>query len=115
MKTRTAFVELNQEGTPVRIFRNPHTAFRFKGQATLMPYRNAVSAIRLQIWQRTKGECEWCSTPISEQSLHMHEMVHRGEGGEISLANCVGICYDCHFSDFESAHGDRVTRFKEEG
>ena len=41
----------------------------------------------------------------------MHEMVSRGDGGEISLANGVGICYDCHFGP--AGHGNRVTRFGE--
>jgi len=61
---------------------------------------------------KTVYECEWCTAPISEQSMHMHEMVSRGNGGEISLSNGVGICYNCHFGP--AGHGDRTTRFGEE-
>jgi hypothetical protein len=110
---KKAFVELSS-GTPVRIFRNRHAAMLADFPTVdiqIMPYRQAVSTIRLQIWNRTKGECEWCSKPISEQSMHMHEMVSRGDGGEISLVNSVGICYDCHFGP--AGHGNRVTRFGE--
>ena len=110
-----ACVELDKLGNPVRIFRTLKSSFLFDGPCVLMSKRAAISAIRLQVWHRTKGECEFCATPISEQSMHCHELVHRGEGGEISLKNCVGVCYECHFSDFETAHGDRVTRFGEEG
>lgn len=113
-KGKKAYVELNDAGTPVRIFKNIAYAVCSDlpdEKIRIMPYRDAVSAIRLQIWYRTKGECEWCSKPISEQSLHMHEIVSRGDGGEISLVNSVGICYDCHFGP--AGHGNRVTRFGE--
>lgn len=108
---KPAYVEC-KDGVPIRIFRNAHDAFTFSGEAKLMPYREAVSAIRVLIWLRTKGECEWCSKIISERSMHLHEQISRGNGGEISLANSVGICYDCHFGP--AGHGDRTTRFGEE-
>lgn len=108
-----AFVELSADEVPVRIFGSAFAAFTFHGRVILMSKREAISAIRLQIWHRTHGVCDWCSKPISEQSMHMHEMIPRGEGGEISLSNSVGICYDCHFGP--AGHGHRVTRFGEEG
>lgn len=67
----------------------------------------AVEEIRKQIWDRTDGECEWCGSFITE-AFHMHEVIPRGEGGNISLENSVGICASCHLND---AHGDRKPRF----
>ena len=76
-----------------------------------MPKYDAVKNIRDQIWDRCKGECEWCSKIISKDSMHMHEKIHRGQGGEISLENSCGICYECHFGPL--GHGNRAPRFGE--
>jgi hypothetical protein len=42
--------------------------------------------------------------------MHSHEQIPKGNGGEVSLTNNVGICYDCHFNTPE-AHGDRKPKF----
>lgn len=72
----------------------------------------ATGEIRKQIWWRTKGECEWCTKIITEESMHMHEVIHRGQGGEVSIENSVGICAECHIGPL-GAHSDRRPRFGE--
>lgn len=112
---KMAWAEVNILGKVQRIFRNYKTAcerFDTPGNTDVLeiPRKDAIASVRNQIWERTKGDCEWCGKPISEQSLHMHEVIHRGKGGEVSLQNSVGLCYECHFS---LGHGDRAPRFGE--
>jgi len=97
----------------VRIFRNKKDALieQYVTHCFIVQvlYREAVGAIRYQIWLRSRGECELCAAPITEASGHMHEKQHRGRGGEISLDNSVFICQRCH----QRAHADRNPRWSE--
>jgi 5-methylcytosine-specific restriction endonuclease McrA len=102
------WVELNDVNATVRIFRNRRAAHAFGKEWIAEQNRSeAVAEIRHQLWWRCKGECELCASPVTEQSGHMHEQVHRGKGGEISRANSVFICPPCH----QRAHKDRNPRF----
>jgi hypothetical protein len=40
----------------------------------------------------------------------MHEKVPRSKGGEISLENSEGRCYECHLGEF-GAHKNRLLKF----
>ena len=99
------WVELGAGGLPIRILRNKKDATT--GFYREWPRRDAVSVIRHQIFLRSKGDCEFCASPITEQGGHLHEQVPRGKGGEISLANSIFICATCH----RLAHADRNPRF----
>lgn len=106
------WVETRNGGIPIRIFKSYTAAMHLvcKGKAVnavQMCYDDAVKAIRKQIFYRSKGFCELCSSIVLEQSGHMHEMKHRGRGGEISLSNSVFICPKCH----QRQHRDRNPRF----
>jgi 5-methylcytosine-specific restriction endonuclease McrA len=103
------FSRVWQPGFAVRIFKNRSAASKFKDQRFVSPrkYSEAVGEVRHHLWLRCKGECELCAAPVTEQSGHMHEQVHRGKGGEISLANSVFICPKCH----QRAHSARNPRF----
>ena len=93
---------------PIRIFKNLKTAFA--AQVELLAerdYEPAVRSIRHQIFIRSNGYCELCGVIVSESGGHMHEQKHRGQGGEISLANSVFICAACH----KRAHSDREPKF----
>ena len=68
-----------------------------------------VAEIRRAIYDRQKGECIACSCFLTLDQFHMHEKVHRGKGGKISLDNSEGLCAYCHL-DVE--HGDRKPQFK---
>lgn len=115
----TVWVERNILGRIVRIFRSTHgegwKRAMAEGSIFTCPKLDAIGAIRKQIWQRCGGRCEWCSKPVTESGslykrMNMHERVAKGSGGEVSLDNSVGICYDCHFND-PAAHGDRKPQF----
>ena len=109
-------VETDDMGWAVRIFLSDRAAYI----AALDPlrlvvqkdYDQAVYEIRHQIFVRSKGECELCGVLVNESSGQMHEMQHRGKGGEISLSNSVFICYACHLGP-RGAHGNRRPRFGE--
>lgn len=92
------------DGTPVRICRT------FTGEVHLIDRRVAVGAIRHAVFVRSKGQCEWCNETITERGMHLHEQVSRGNGGEISLSNSVGICADCHLNS-KKGHGKRKPQF----
>jgi 5-methylcytosine-specific restriction endonuclease McrA len=88
---------------PIRIFRSKSAAMYSEGIVRLAEYATSVTAIRHQIFLRSKGECEICATPITESSGHLHEKQHRGKGGEVSLENSIFICPPCH----RHQHADR--------
>ena len=108
---RVVCVETNELGYAIRIFRTEKAAAESGLLYIFMNRKSAVGQIREQVRQRAKDECQWCSKPLNMNSMHMHEEIHRGQGGEISLANCVCICYSCHYGP--AGHGDRDTRFGE--
>jgi hypothetical protein len=106
-------------GQVVRIFRSTHGEDFLRavesGTAETCPKRDAVGAIRSQIWKRCDGRCEWCGKPVTEtgplwRRMHCHEKLPKGSGGEVSIENCVGICQSCHF-DNPAAHGNRRPQF----
>lgn len=106
------WVELNDAGLPVRIFRNQKSAHAFGSEWVAQWDRAiAVEFIRRQLWLRCLGECELCGSVVTEFSGHMHEKKWRGKGGEISLENSVFICPRTH--DLE--HKSRNPRFSKKG
>jgi|ERR1035437_970319 hypothetical protein len=101
------WVELNDLGQAVRIFRTDKARWAFPGFAILIRYSTAVSEIRHLLYLRSNGMCELCTSAVTETSGHMHEQQHRGKGGEISLDNSVFICPKCH----QDAHSDRTPQW----
>lgn len=89
---------------PVRIVHGNPTGI---GRFMQIRYGEAVAAIRKQLWLRCAGACELCTSPVTEASGQMHEMKHRGRGGEISLTNSVFACAECH----KYQHRDRNPKF----
>jgi 5-methylcytosine-specific restriction endonuclease McrA len=107
--SKLVWVETTAQGVPVRIFTSRSKVTR--GYIMKMNRSEAVKIIRHQLWLRCAGECEICAAPVTEDSGHMHERVHRGKGGEISLENSVFICPPCHRRE----HADRNPRFSKKG
>jgi 5-methylcytosine-specific restriction endonuclease McrA len=70
-----------------------------------------VGEIRHAIFVRQHGECISCGTTFTEAQMHMHERVFRGHGGEISLDNSEGLCFDCHLNRPTFGHGNRQPKF----
>lgn len=106
------WVEMELESYPIRIFRNQRLAIQSGKHIQHMDRAEAIDSIRNRIWWRTNGDCEWCGFPITEASMHLHEVKSRGDGGEISLENSVGICVECHITGPDAAHSNRRPRFK---
>ena len=90
------YVEIGIAGMPIRIFKNQKAAIASTRAWAVMARNQAVGQIRHQLFIRSEGHCEFCDERVTECGGHMHERVHRGQGGEISLANSVFICATCH-------------------
>ena len=69
-----------------------------------------VGEIRHAVYVRQAGHCLWCDKFVTEAQAHMHEKVHRGHGGKISLENSIILCADCHIGP-KGAHGNRLPKF----
>jgi 5-methylcytosine-specific restriction endonuclease McrA len=108
---KTVWVELYPDqrlGADVRrIFRSKAAALSSGACIWYMRRSDAVGAIRHAIFVRSGGDCELCSSPVTEDSGHMHERQWRSRGGEISLENSIFICAHCH----QNAHKERDTRW----
>jgi hypothetical protein len=111
---RMVWVAVNKQGRPIRILKGTplfedypdEHGFRF------MRRSEAVEEIRDQVYDRSKGFCRNCGDIILLDSFHMHEVKHRGKGGEISLDNSIALCAKCHIGP-EGEHKARRTRFGE--
>ena len=112
--SKTVWVVQNAKGEAIRILSKANEK-EVRRPSEVVYYdwdrREAVCSVRRQIFDRCKGFCEICASPVIESSGHMHEQVHRGQGGEISLDNSVFICVQCH----KRAHNDRNPRWKLRG
>lgn len=105
------WVELDTDLSAMRIIRTDREASKTlaAGKLVKMARRSrAVAIIRYKVFLRSRGSCEICGSPVIENSGHMHEVLHRGKGGEISVENSVFICPPCHIR----AHKDRNQKWK---
>jgi hypothetical protein len=117
---KTVCVELHN-GKVVRIFRTAKAAAVFMANLVLhsdsmavvtnMDKLSATRAIRRQLFESQNKLCAWCGAELTWEGCQMHEKIPRGHGGEISLANSIILCYECHFKD-RHAHGNRKLHFK---
>jgi len=109
------WVEQNAKGEAIRILSKANAKLETFRSSETTYYGwdsvEAVCSVRRQIFDRCRGECEICASPVTESSGHMHEQKHRGKGGEISLDNSIFICVQCH----KRAHKDRNPRWKLRG
>lgn len=69
-----------------------------------------VGEIRRAIFDRQEGLCARCGEIITFKTMHMHEIIHRGQGGEISLENSQGLCYSCHLGP-RGKHPEKQLKF----
>lgn len=88
----------------IRILRHGGTALFLKPEQVVeLPKVEAISQIRRQVFEISRGECRNCSRAIT-WNFHMHEQKPKGRGGEVSVTNSVALCADCHLNQ---EHGDR--------
>lgn len=94
----------------IRIFKVPKRALDLSIQNPELireyPRSEAIKEIRLQVFARADGKCEYCGRPITWDTGELHEELPRGKGGEYSLANSRAICFRCHRED-ERGHKSR--------
>lgn len=105
---KMVWVEIDAAGWPIRILKNQKEVFR--PSALIFAewlHTDAVYSIRRLLFGRCRGDCEICNSPLTFFTGHMHERHHRGKGGEISLANSIFICANCH----RRAHKERNPQF----
>src|SRR5208283_1147213 len=77
-----------------------------------VPKRFAVTAIRQEVFRLAGGNCKYCNKFVPFygdvfQRGHLHEEIHRGEGGEISVYNSTWACFECH----KIQHPEKMLRF----
>jgi 5-methylcytosine-specific restriction endonuclease McrA len=109
---KRVWVQMELELYPVRIFRTHKAAIESGTHIQHMDRAEAVRSIRDRLWLLSESQCMWCGFPVSYENFHMHEVVPRGAGGEISLENSVVICAECHIIGPDAAHSNRRPRFK---
>ncbi len=109
MSRNRVMCEIDELGSPIRIFRVASAALAFPPEKVReFPRREAVGSIRLQVYNRDDKSCVRCGKPLTFYQMHMHERKAKGTGGEVSLANCWAMCYDCHEKpNGFSEHGNR--------
>lgn len=111
---RHCFVQVNDQGRAIRIFKNRKRAREVNPDyVRVMPYADAARAIRQEIYGRQGFRCRKCPNLVTWESMHLDEMQARGEfdeqgrSGEISVDNCQGLCAECHIVGPRSEHGSR--------
>lgn len=91
------YVEIGDDRLPFRIIKNHAEVWRLAPeQVAHWPKADAVRAIRKKVVDRAAGECEFCGARVIWQRGDLHEVVFRSQGGEVSVANSVFICWRCH-------------------
>lgn len=63
------------------------------------------------VWERARARCEGCGRYLRRGGTyfrevgHVHERVSRARGGDpTDPANCLLLCFDCHFNGPSGAH-----------
>lgn len=108
MGVSKVFVEVNEQGQPIRILRNNLEVWKLSSDVVRQwPKSEAVREIRSQVFARANGECEYCGARITPVTGEMHEKLAKGNGGEVSLENSVALCHGCHTGRKDSEHGNR--------
>ena len=113
MKNKYVWVEIDPiEELPIRILGGFSDTLELEATSVKYMLRSAaVGYIRLQVIARAIRDklirCEFCGAVVTPQTGEMHEVVPKGDGGEVSLDNCRFICNECHTGAKDSEHGER--------
>lgn len=104
-------------GKVIRIFRSQKLAFAGCEDPQAMYKDEAVGSVRRQVFDRQEEKCLACGKQVYWdgsifQRAHLDEIISKGRGGEVSLANCQILCFNCHVGP-DGKHSDRRPRFGE--
>ncbi len=110
MAKQSIFVEIDPKTElPIRILKTMKAATDLPPERVRQMARSvAVGYIRSQVIDRAKRNgivfCEFCGDRINEFIGEMHEVLPKGNGGEVSLDNCRFLCNGCHTGKPDSEH-----------
>lgn len=108
MADALVWVALDADGAPHTIFRNHKQAAQSSFQIAEWLRKTAVEKIRHAVFIRDNWKCTNCGDEsLTWETAEMHERLHRGHGGNISIANGRTLCHTCHMQDEEAGHGKR--------
>ena len=113
MAKQSVFVQIDpQTDLPIRILKTMKAALDLDPSVVRQMARSvAVGYIRKQVVDRARRGslilCEFCGNVINEFIGEMHEVVPKGNGGEVSVDNSRFICNNCHTGAKDSEHGER--------
>lgn len=96
------WVELDLDGKVFRLL--PHKQSTGSSRCVEMDKAEAIAAIRYQVFRNSGHKCRDCGNPITWNTMHMHEVIHRGKGGKMGVDNSVALCSECHLN---IEHGNR--------
>jgi hypothetical protein len=111
-----AWVLVDASFRPLEVFKRQSEAIRaFTTYPSMMELvemdrAEAVGMIRHDLFIKQKARCIACNKIVTEEQAHMHERVHRGQGGNISIDNSEILCSTCHIGP-DGAHGNRRPQF----
>lgn len=61
-----------------------------------MSRREFPQKVRVEAFQRAKGQCEECTARLGPGNVHYDHIVPDWLGGEPILSNCAVLCRACH-------------------
>lgn len=115
MSDKIIWVELHVETRlPVAILKNSKHASHVANTAQMLR-SVATGSIRQQVYERDGRACTHCGAPVTPDTMHMHERLWRGRGGEISLENSTTLCGYCHEHSEVAGHGKRRVQWSHNG
>ena len=107
-------VVVGADGRAIEILKNEkHSALATLAGYTVgyMLRSLATEQIRLAVFKRDGYACTHCGAPVCIGTGHMHERLHRGRGGEISVNNSTTLCGGCHANNPVAGHGKRKVQW----
>lgn len=110
-------VLLDEQQKVIAIFQSRHEALLHPdwdlGRVRLNVSRaDAVYDIRRAVFERDDYTCRHCGEYVGKNG-HLDEVIPRGLGGSVSVANGQVLCAKCHILGPESKHGGRAPRFSQ--
>lgn len=105
------FVEIDEAGNVTRIIKSKGGAcFVPPERLRELPRKDAVEAIRKQVFERDEYLCRYCGKQLTWHTGHCDEIIPKSKGGEVALSNCQLLCAHCHIGP-KGKHSNRWPQF----
>ena len=66
----------------------------------------SMNQLREIVYARSRGYCEKCGKPISEDNFALHHRKLKSRGGEDIVSNLVALHHECHNLATDSVHNN---------